>query len=378
MISDLLHTQIQELKQQGLYRSRILADEMTGCTNFSSNDYLSLRNDVRIKCAFEKGYARYPAGSGASMAVCGYNAIHRELEQAVASLLGVDNALLFSSGYAANIGVVALLARLNCHLLIDKAMHASVYDGIKLANPSYTRYLHTNLVDLERKLYADVKNPVIMTESIFSMSGQQPSLTYMSLLCKVHKAVCIIDEAHSFGVLGPGGAGAAAQSQCSQDMIPLRTITFGKAMGAQGALVAGRADWIDGLFQTARSHIYSTGIGPAMAYGLLESLSIIVEADDRRKKLFELVEYFRTAIKNSPLKWRDSTSPIQQLQLGCPHKALAWVARLQERGIYCMAMREPTVSRSNTGLRVVLNAHHEPEDIDNLLTQVHQFYDSEY
>ena len=378
MISDLLYTQIQELKQQGLYRSRILADELAACINFSSNDYLSLRNDVRIKRAFERGYARYPAGSGASMAVCGYHAIHKELEQAVATLLSVDNALLFSSGYAANIGVVALLTRLNCHLLIDKAMHASVYDGIKLANASYTRYLHTNLVDLERKLCADVKNPVIMTESIFSMSGQQPSLTDIAPLCKAYNAVCVIDEAHSFGILGPGGAGAAAQSQCSQDVIPLRTITFGKAMGAQGALVAGRADWIDGLFQTARSHIYSTGISPAMAYGLLESVSIIVEADDRRKKLFELVDYFRMSIKNSPLKWRDSTSPIQQLQLGCPHKALDFASCLKERGIHCMAMREPTVSRNDTGLRIVLNAHHEPGDIDNLLTQVHQFYDSEH
>lgn len=378
MITDLLLAQVQELKQQGLYRSRMLADELANCTNFSSNDYLSLRDDARIKRAFAKGYARYPAGSGASMAVCGYHAIHRELEQAIAKLLNVDNALLFSSGYAANIGVVALLARLNCHLLIDKAMHASVYDGIKLANASYTRYLHNNLIDLGDKLRADVKNPVILTESIFSMSGQQPSLADMVTLCRAHNTVCVVDEAHAFGLLGPGGAGAVTQNQCSQDEIPLRTITFGKAMGSQGALVAGRADWIDGLFQAARSHIYSTGISPALAYGLLESVAIIVEADDRRKKLFELVDYFRMAIKSSPLKWRDSASPIQQLQLGCPHKALAYASRLQERGIQCLAMREPTVSRCDTGLRVVLNAHHEPADIDNLLTQVHQFYDSEH
>lgn len=378
MIGDLLHSQLEHLKQQGLYRKRTLSDDLANCTNFSSNDYLSLRDDTRIKRAFEKGYARYPAGSGASMAVSGYHAIHSELEQAVAGLLGVDCALLFSSGYAANIGVVALLARLNAHLLIDKAMHASVYDGIKLANVDYTRYLHTNLDDLKSKLGADIKNPVIMTESIFSMSGQQPMLSAMMQLCKTHNAICVIDEAHAFGVLGPGGAGAAAQSGCSQNEVPLRTITFGKAMGAQGALVAGRADWIDGLFQTARSHIYSTGISPALAYGLLESLEIIVEAGDRRKKLFELVDYFRAAIKNSPLKWRDSKSAIQQLQLGCPHKALTYASRLQERGIQCLAMREPTVTRCETGLRVVLNAHHEPSDIDNLLTQVHQFYDSEH
>lgn len=377
MIADLLQAQVEELKQQGLYRTRILADELASRANFSSNDYLSLRNDARIKRAFQKGYQRYPAGSGASMAVCGYHAIHLELEQTVASLLGVDNALLFSSGYAANIGIVALLARLNCHLLIDKAMHASVYDGIKLANPRYMRYLHNNLADLENKLAIDGNNQVILTESIFSMSGQQPSLNNMVQLGKAHHAVCVIDEAHAFGVLGPGGLGAVVQNGCSQDDIPLRTIAFGKAMGAQGALVAGRADWIDGLFQTARSHIYSTGISPALAYGLLESVSIIVKADDRRKKLFELVDYFRNAIKQSPLKWRDSITPIQQLQLGCPYKALDYAARLQAHGIHCMAMREPTVSRCDTGLRVVLNAHHDAEDIDNLLGFVNQFYDSE-
>lgn len=378
MISELLHRQAEELKQQGLYRSRLLADELGNCVNFSSNDYLSFKDDARIKRAFQKGYSHYPAGSGASMSAGGYHAIHQELEQTVAKSLGVDNAMLFSSGYAANLGVIMLLARLNCHLLIDKAVHASVYDGIKLANASYTRFLHNNMQNLAEKFARPVKNQIVLTESIFSMSGQQSPLVEITGLCNTHQTVCIVDEAHAFGILGPGGLGAVAQNNLHQDDVPLRIITFGKAMGAQGALVAGRGDWIDGLFQTARSHIYSTGISPAFAYGLLESFSIIFDADDRRKKLFELVAYFQQVAKKSPLKWRDSSTPVQQLQLGCPHKALDYATRLQQSGIHCMAMREPTVSRCDTGLRVVLNARHEPTDIDNLFTQVHQFYDSEY
>lgn len=378
MITELLHKQIQELRQQGLYRSRIVDDELLKGVNFSSNDYLSLRQDPRIKQAFKRGYSRYPAGSGASLAAGGYHSIHHELEHTIAKALGVDNALLFNSGYAANLGVVALLARLNCHMMIDKAIHASVYDGIRLSNASYTRFLHNNVVDLAGKLAIEVNNPVVNTESIFSMSGQQSPLIQITQLCKAHNTVCIVDEAHAFGVLGPSGLGAVAQHKLHQNDVPLRIITFGKAMGAHGAVVAGKADWIDGLFQTARSHIYSTGISPAFASGLLESFSIVCEANDRRKQLFQLIDYFKQSVKGSPLKWRDSNTPVQQLQLGCPHRALDYGLRLKKNGIHCIAMRQPTVSRCDTGLRVVLNAHHEPSDIDNLFTQVHQFHDSEH
>ena len=379
MITDLLRLQLDDLKQQGLYRSRSIVDERVTGVNFSSNDYLSLRNDANVRRAFERGFAKYPAGSGASMVVCGYHAIHQELEQTFAKLLGVDDALLFNSGYAANLGVVALLARLNCHLLIDKAAHASVYDGIKLVNATYSRFLHNNLVDLSQKIEAHSSAQALLTESIFSMSGQQPDLIEITNLCQAYKTACIVDEAHAFGVLGPHGLGAVAQNELNQEDIPIRIITFGKAMGSQGAIIAGRADWIEGLFQTARAHLYSTAMSPAIAYGLLESLSIVIEADDERQKLHHLIVYFQQAIKKSPLCWRNSHSPIQQLQLGCPHKALQYAAYLKKQGINCLPMREPTVCLRETGLRVVLNAHHEPQDIDNLFKHLHQLtYESKH
>jgi 8-amino-7-oxononanoate synthase len=378
MITDQLTRQIEALKQQGLYRQRIKNDEQGMALNFSSNDYLSLRNDERIKRSFERGFNKYPAGSGASVSVGGYHPVHHELEQYVARQLGVDDALLFSSGYAANLGIMALLARLNCHLLIDKAVHASTYDGIKLANASYTRFLHNNYDDLSLKITSTPQSSAVITEGIFSMSGQQPDLTVLASLCRSHRAICVVDEAHSFGVLGEDGLGAVHQHGLSQEEVPLRLITFGKALGFQGAIVVGKGTWIDGLFQSARSHLYTTAMSPAVTYGVLESFMIIAKAADRRKKLFQLIDWFQQAIKKSPLRWANSPTPIQQLQLGCPHKALRYALLLKQNGIHCHAIRQPTVSPRETGLRVVLNFEHEERDIDNLFHQLHLIYESEY
>ncbi|MDP1603822.1 MAG: aminotransferase class I/II-fold pyridoxal phosphate-dependent enzyme [Legionella sp.] len=379
MITESLNRQIEALKQQGLYRQRLASDESGRALNFSSNDYLSLRNDERIKSSFEKGFNKYPAGSGASVSVGGYHSIHQELEQYVASQLGVDDALLFSSGYAANLGIMALLTRLNCHLLIDKAVHASTYDGIKLANAGYTRFLHNNYDDLSSKIASSLSGPsVVITEGIFSMSGQQPDLTKIASLGSRHQSICIVDEAHSFGVLGEDGLGAVHQHGLSQEEVPLRLITFGKALGFQGALVAGKGAWIDGLFQSSRSHLYTTAMSPAVTYGLLESFIIMSKANDRRKKLFQLINHFQQTITKSPLRWRKSSTPIQQLQLGCPHKALHYAYLLKQNGIHCHAIREPTVSRRETGLRIVLNFQHEEQDIDNLFHQLHLIYESDH
>jgi len=371
MLGQRLAAELSLLKQQGLYRERCLSESLLGGVNFSANDYLSLRNDPRLKQAFQEGYARYSAGSGASMVVCGYHAMHRELEEYCAELLGADQALLFSSGYAANLGVMTLLARLNAHVFVDKAVHASVYDGIQLAKGGYTRFLHNDVDDLQRKLAPHIDAPVIVTEGIFSMSGQQSPLATLQTIAKERQAVLCVDEAHSFGVLGEQGLGAVAYHQLSQEEVPLRILSFGKALGSQGALVVGDAHWIQGLLQMARSHIYSTGISPALAYGMLQGVQLMVEAKARRQKLWDLVAYFQEKVTNSPLSWRISNSPIQQLQLGCPHQALEVAQGLAQRKIYCLPMRVPTVSRRETGLRVVLNYHHEARDIDNLFQTLH-------
>lgn len=378
MISHSLINYSTELMQQGLHRKRLLTCCDNSVINFSSNDYLSLTQDLRIKNAFQKGFSIYPAGSGGSMVICGYHPIHKELENAFSQALGADDALLFTSGYAANLAVVSMLAHFEGHLFIDKAVHASFYDGLKLSGANYTRFLHNDLDSLALKLSQIVPHRVVITESVFSMSGQVASLAEMAQLCVKNKAELIVDEAHAFGVLGSQGLGAVTQHKLTQNEIPLRIIPFGKAFGSQGAMVVGRKEWIDALLQLARSHIYSTAVSPAIAYGLLETLSVMRAADDRRQKLFQLIDYFQQAIKQSPLKWRSSQTPIQQLQLGCPHKALQYANFLRDRGIFCQPMREPTVSKHDTGLRVILNYHHEAEHIDYLFSQLRQLYESTY
>lgn len=377
MIENFLIDYTKKLCSTGLHRQRRLIN--SDCRlNFSSNDYLSLTDDQRIKEGFRQGFTHYPTGSGGSMVVCGYHVAHNELEQAFSQALNADDALLFSSGYAANLGVISLLARLKGHLYIDKCLHASIYDGIQLSKIEYTRFLHNDLADLRVKLDSANDNSVVFTEAVFSMSGQMAPLSEMVILGQKHGAPLIVDEAHAFGIFGSQGLGAVSHQQLTQKEVPLRIIPFGKAFGCQGAMVVGQGIWIDALLQAARSHIYSTAVSPAMAYGLLKTLEVVQDADDRRVKLSDLIHYFQKKIDSSPLKWQLSITPIQQLQLGCPHRALYYTERLSQVGIFCQSMREPTVSKLNTGLRVILNYHHEPEDIDQLFSQLHLIYESEY
>ncbi|MDI9818803.1 MULTISPECIES: 8-amino-7-oxononanoate synthase [unclassified Legionella] len=378
MINQLIVDYSHRLLQQGLYRQRSVVSWDAELLNFSSNDYLSLKQDKRVGKAYQTGFEKYPSGSSGSMVVCGYHPVHKKLEEAFSKALQVDDALLFSSGYAANLGVVSLLAGAGGHLLIDKALHASLYDGIKLADARYTRFMHNEADSLSSKLAKNILNPVVLTEGIFSMSGQMAPLAQISQVAKQFEAALVVDEAHAFGICGEQGLGAVVCDELTQEEVPLRIIPFGKSFASQGAVVAGQKVWIDALLQSARSYIYSTAISPAMSYGVLETLTIIRESDDRRRKLFQLIDYFRKAIENSPLKWQNSTTPIQQLKLGCPHKALDYTKKLRNQGIFCQAIREPTVSKKNTGLRIILNCHHEPEDIDKLLSALSVIYETEY
>lgn len=370
MLANQLENYLLRCQQQGLHRKRQVITR-DGVLNFSSNDYLSLACDKRIKHAYQTGFSQYPTGSGGSMLVSGYHPIHQALEHAFADALGVDACIIFASGYVANLSVISMLSRVGAHVLLDKAMHASVYDGIALSQAKFTRFKHNDLVDLAHQLQKTPEHSVLMTESLFSMSGQLSSLAAIVELAKPYGHDLIVDEAHAFGVLGREGLGAVVSAGLTQAQVPLRVIPLGKAFAASGAIVAGQRVWIDALLQAARPHIYSTALSPAFAYGLLETLDIIRAEDARRQSLFASVGYFREAIKQSPLQWRNSHTPIQQLQLGCPHRALAYAHTLQEHGIICLPMRQPTVSLHDTGLRVILNYHHTHQNIDRLFQCLH-------
>lgn len=371
MIAAAVTHYLLQAQQMGLQRQRCPIDSKL--INFSSNDYLSLSEDKRIQAAFQKGFANYPSCSGGAMVICGYHAIHQELEQAFAQSLGVDDALLFSSGYAANLGVISMLTYFKSHFFIDKSVHASIYDGLKLSAASYERFLHNDINDLAKKLAYLPLNPLVVTEGVFSMSGQIAPLKQMAKICNSNKARLVVDEAHAFGLLGKEGLGAVQLHGLTQAQVPLRVIPLGKAFAFQCAVVCGRGEWIDALLNLARSSFYSTAPSPALAYGLLETLTIVKEAEERRQKLFQLVNYFQNTTKNSPLNWQFSQTPVQRLQLGCPHKALSCTQFLRSKGILCQAVREPTVCKKETGLRIILNYHHEKIHIDNLFNLLHSF-----
>lgn len=355
-----------ERKQKGLYRSRQKLDTLGLGLDFSCNDYLSLATDPRVRKAYCDGFAEYPVGSGGSMVLSGYHAAHQTLERAFAEALEVDDCLLFSSGYVANLSVTRLLTEFGMHVVIDKAVHASIYDGLGLARANYSRFLHNNLASLAQTLIACPHSAVILTEGTFSMSGLHAPLEAMLSLVRQRQAHLIVDEAHSFGVIGSQGLGAVVAAGLNQDEVPLRIIPFGKALSGSGAIVAGKAEWIDALLQATRQPIYSTAISPAYAYGLTQVLGLVRQAEDRRAHLQELIQYFRELTQTTELRWRDSTSPIQQLQLGCPFLAQSYAEKLQVKQIRCFPIRQPTVPKAETGLRIIINYHHSFADIRRL------------
>ena len=337
--------------------------------HFDSNDYLSLSAHPLVTQGYQRAFAQFAAGSCGSMMISGYHPAHQDLERRFAEVLSVDECMLFSSGYAANLAVAFLLGRLKASAVIDKELHASWYDGLSLAEVQYHRYVHNDSEDLCKKISSKTTGAVI-TEGIFSMSGQKAPLEKISSYCQSYYHDLFVDEAHSFGVMGTNGLGAIYSEGLNQNQVPLRIIPLGKAMAGQGAIIAGQSNWIEALQQVGRPIIYSTAFSPAYSYGLLQTLDVLLNADERRARIHELIALFRSLVQSSPLDWSDSNTAIQQLRLGCPKKALDYSQKLAARGIHCSALRQPTVSKKNTGLRIVLNYNHTEQDLKQLFEEL--------
>lgn len=362
MYIDKLTQELKNLQNLGLLRKRYT--KSADCIlNFAANDYLSLTSEPEIRQAYIEGFELYPHGSGGSMLLSGYHEIHEEFEQRCAKLLNVEKVLLYPSGYVANLSLGYLLKFLNDKVFIDKNIHASVYDGLKIAGVDFQRYLSSNLESLKSKIDAlKEKNSIVITESVFSTTG---TISNLEEFKKIHSQLAlIVDEAHGFGVFGPNGLGLCQNSDLH---IPLRIIPFGKSMSASGAIIAGDSAYIDMLLQLSRPLIYSTAISPAFTYGLLKTLEFVQHAQSRREHLFALIAYFNKLKAESSLNWHPSSSLIHLLMLGCPIKALEYKEKLLKKGIFCMPLRQPTVTKTQTGLRIVLNYAHSFENIEYLI-----------
>ncbi|WP_435102989.1 8-amino-7-oxononanoate synthase [Arhodomonas sp. AD133] len=334
---------------------------------FCSNDYLGLAGDPRPAEAMARA-GKHGAGAGAAHLLGGHRPEHAELEAACARLAGRDRALVFASGYAANVAVIDALTRRGDHVLQDRLNHASLIDGARLAGARLRRYRHGDVDHLARCLArVPGDRTLVVTDGVFSMDGDVAPLAALAERTAAHRAWLMVDDAHGFGVLGAGGGGSVAAAALGVDAVPVLVGTLGKAFGVGGAFVAGDEALIEFLVQAARPWVYSTAMPPPMAAAATEAVAIAERESWRRDHLQALVRRFRAGAGALGLSLMPSETPIQPLVIGDSTAALAASDALERAGFLVSAVRPPTVPRGSARLRVTLSAAHEPGDVDALL-----------
>lgn len=340
---------------------------------FASNDYLGLANDAALKNAAKAAIDQWGVGAGASPLVSGRLGIFAELEKAFAAFAQRDAAICFPSGFQANLGVLTALADRHDIIFADRVNHASLIDGALLSRAQHVRYQHTDMGDLAQKLantpIAEGATRLIVTDSVFSMDGDEAPLQALLDLAVQYDAWLIVDDAHGLGVLGPSGRGSIADAGLPPHPNLIMIGTLGKAAGVSGAFVAGSQEVVEWLIQRARSYIYTTGPSPMVAGALLASLQRMVQGDDLRARLQQNIARLRDGIAalNLPYTLRPSRTGIQALVIGDNAETLRISAQLLAAGYWVPAIRHPTVPVGAARLRISLSAAHTPEQIDGLI-----------
>ncbi len=333
--------------------------------NFSSNDYLGLAHSPELARAFAGTAQHAASGSAASPLVTGYQPIHQELEAALCRFTGQPAACLFSSGYQANLAVGQSLVQRGERVLADRLNHASLNDGLRLAGARLQRYAHVDLADARQRLGDDTV--LLVSDSLFSMDGDLAPLDGLVSICRHRPTALWIDDAHAFGVLGPGGRGALAATGLPASSVAIYVATFGKAMGLAGAFVAGHPQLIENLENTARGLIYSTALPPALAEAALAALALVESGDTLRARLEHNIALWQTRCREYALTVPALDGPIQQLPVGDNDQAVAMADALADRGFLVTAIRPPTVPAGTARLRITLSAAHSAEDILGLV-----------
>ena len=361
----------------GLYRQRHVAHapqaparrfDEGGRLTFCSNDYLGLANHPALIEALADGARRWGVGAGASHLLAGHTAAHHALEEELAAAVGRPRALLFSTGYMANVGVLGALLDRGAAVFSDRLNHASLIDAARLSRAAVRVYGHGDVADLDAQLAAEpVERRLVITDGVFSMDGDLAPLPVLADVARRRDAWLMVDDAHGFGVLGPAGAGSVAQAGLGVDDVPVLMGTLGKALGTFGAFVAGSEALIETLIQHARSYIYTTALPPALAEATRVALRLMRAEGWRRDRLKALTAQFKAGTAALGLPLLDSSTPIQPLIAGSAGRALAWSAHLENLGILVPAVRPPTVPEGTARLRIVLTAAHEEADVDRLL-----------
>lgn len=353
-----------ERERQQRWRNRRVSAH--GALDFAGNDYLGLAQDPRVQAAQAEGAKRFGAGAGASHLVSGHLGIHDALEEALAEWTGRERALLFSTGYMANLGVLQTLADSHTAIFQDRLNHASLLDGAALSGARSRRYHHRDVNDLQRLLArSTATHKLVVSDGVFSMDGDIADVRELAHLSQQHDAWLMIDDAHGLGVLGEHGAGCV--EGVDSQAVPILVGTLGKALGTAGAFVAGDAALIEHLIQFSRSYVYTTAQPPSIAAATLEALTIVQREPEHRQRLARHIDYFRQQAIALGLPIGHSHTPIQPLLLGSEQRTLAWAATFDEHAIQVGAIRPPTVPNGEARLRITLSARHTQSDIDRLL-----------
>ncbi|MFC3153521.1 8-amino-7-oxononanoate synthase [Litoribrevibacter euphylliae] len=382
---DGLSESLNARKTQHLYRSRRLLgsaqqpeQQVDGKSvlSFCSNDYLGLANHPEVKKAFIEAASEYGVGSGASHLVNGHSQLHHELELKLAELTGRDRAVLFSTGFMANIGTISALVGRGDAVIQDKWNHASLIDAGLASGAKFKRYPHCDLNGLERQLNScsEARRKLVVTDGVFSMDGDIAPLDRIADIADAHNACLMIDDAHGLGVLGATGAGSAELFNLSQERLPVLMGTLGKACGSFGAFVAGSEELVETLIQQARSYIYTTALPPAVAAASLASLKLIQTEAWRRDKLQILIAQLRGGIESIGFPLMRSETAIQPILVGDAALALDISQQLEQRGLLVTAIRPPTVPEGTSRLRITLSADHSSDQIELLLSALQDIY----
>lgn len=377
----LLRDRLDQIAARGLYRRRrVIGRARPGvraveavvdgreCLTFCSNDYLGLAQHPLVTEAFVRSARAHGVGSGASHLVTGHHAEHHELEDALATFTGRPRALLFSTGYMANLGIASALLSPDDAVFEDQLNHASLLDAGRLRGARFHRYPHGDAAALDGQMEGDnAAVRLVMTDGVFSMDGDLAPLPGLAACCRRHGAWLVVDDAHGLGVCGATGRGSLEYWGLAVGDVPVLMGTLGKAFGTFGAFVAGSDDLIELLIQRARSYIYTTALPPAVAAAARAALRLAETEPWRRERVLANAALFRRLAAAAGLAIGDSVTPIQPVLLGDPRAAVAASDALLERGLLVTAIRPPTVPEGTSRLRVTLSAEHTTAEVERLV-----------
>lgn len=393
MFEATLNQRLQQQTDSGLLRTRLIADEISAASltvnnkqylNFASNDYLGIASDNNAqKLLSNAQYKTLSSGSMASPLVVGRHKIHQELEQLLLDWVDAPKShdcLLFGSGYSANTGVISALFNHrsdNALLVQDKLNHASLMDvgrnSQALGHCRQLRFIHndlTSLTSILTKYSSKNANKLVVTEGVFSMDGDQPDLNQLTQISKANNAWFMLDDAHGIGIHGHRGCGSLSAQKIAQTDCDILVITFGKAIGAQGAAVIASKQTIEYLTNFSRDYIYSTHLSPLQTAAVIFNIKTIQQDDWRRDKLAENIGYFKTHMNQSKFTLANSNSPIQPIIVGDETLAVNLANKLKGKGVWATAMRYPTVAKGQARLRITISAAHSKQNLDQLIKQI--------